>query len=66
MVPLQFFAHDPVNEFYKKECQEKSSPSTGGEISFSTSSPLTVSAPRFRGGVLLWCVCPSCGFIFWW
>jgi transposase len=29
-----------INEFYKKGCQEKSSASTGGEISFSRSSPL--------------------------
>ena len=29
-----------VIEFYKKGCQEKSSASTGGEISFSRSSPL--------------------------
>jgi hypothetical protein len=30
----------PLNEFYKKGCQEKSSASTGEEILFSTSSPL--------------------------
>jgi len=29
-----------VNEFYKKGCQEKSSATTGAEISFSKSSPL--------------------------
>jgi hypothetical protein len=34
------FASDRANEFYKKGCQEKSSPSTGGEFSFSRSSPL--------------------------
>jgi hypothetical protein len=30
----------PVNEFYKKECQEKSSALTGERDCFSTSSPL--------------------------
>jgi hypothetical protein len=38
--------HNLVNEFYKKGCQEKSSASTGGEISFSRSSPLKF---RFSG-----------------
>jgi hypothetical protein len=37
---------NPVNEFYKKGCQEKTSASTGGEISFSRSSPLKF---RFSG-----------------
>ena len=48
-----------VNEFYKKGCQEKSSPSTGGREDFcvSRSSPLTVSAPRFRlSGFALACL----------
>jgi hypothetical protein len=36
----------PINEFYKKGCQEKTSASTGGEISFSRSSPLKF---RFSG-----------------
>ena len=51
----------PLNELYKKGCQEKSFPSTEGEILFSRSSPLTVSAPAFGPGALLWFVCPSCG-----
>src|ERR1700730_6598519 len=48
-----------VNEFYKKECQEKSSPSTGGREGFvSRSSPLHCkSASRFgREGLLLSCL----------
>jgi len=32
-----------VNEFYKKGCQEKSSASTGGEISFLEIQPTEVS-----------------------
>jgi len=32
-----------VNEFYKKGCQEKSSASTGGEISFLENQPTEVS-----------------------
>src|SRR6266498_4960067 len=44
-----------VNEFYKKGCQEKSSPSTGGREDFvSRSSPLHCkSASRFAREVLL-------------
>jgi hypothetical protein len=38
-----------LNEFYKKGCQEKSSPSTGGEISFLEIQPTVVS--------LLWRSC---------
>ena len=33
-----------VNEFYKKGCQEKSSPSTGSEISFSKPAKVKVRA----------------------
>jgi hypothetical protein len=44
---------EPVNEFYKKGCQEKSSPSTGKRDSFSRSSPLSVSAPDFAEGFAL-------------
>ena len=50
-----------LDEFYKKGCQEKSSPSTGKRDSFSRSSPLSVSALDFARGVLLWLICPSCG-----
>jgi hypothetical protein len=43
-IALETGMHSPplavVSEFYKKGCQEKSSASTGGEISFSRSSPL--------------------------
>ena len=49
------FKESPLYEFYKKGCQEKSSPSTGGEKIFvSRSSPLSVSAPdcRSRGFAL--------------
>ena len=44
-----------LNEFYKKGCQEKSSPSTGGREDFvSRSSPLHCqSASRFAREVLL-------------
>src|ERR1700746_2194886 len=44
-----------VKTFYKKECQEKSSPSTGGREDFvSRSSPLhRQSASRFAREVLL-------------
>jgi hypothetical protein len=47
-----------VNEFYKKGCQEKSSPSIGGrEDLVSRSSPLSVSAHRFRSrGFALACL----------
>src|SRR5712692_2352605 len=34
-----------VNECYKKGCQEKSSASTGGEVSVSRSSPLKFRFP---------------------
>jgi hypothetical protein len=64
----QIHTTEPVNEFYKKGCQEKSSPSTGGREDFcvSRSSPLTVSAPRFRlSGFALACL-PFLGFIFRW
>jgi hypothetical protein len=33
----------PVNEFYKKGCQEKSSASTGAEILFSRFQPTVIS-----------------------
>jgi hypothetical protein len=57
------FAHDPVNEFYKKGCQEKSSASTGGREDFGLEiQPTAVSVPpdsfeRF----LLWLVGRSLG-----
>ena len=48
-------SQDPVNGFYKKGCQEKSFPSTGGREDFvSRSSPLHCkSASRFAREVLL-------------
>ena len=40
-------AESGVNEFYKKECQEKSSPSTGGREDFGSRDPahFTVRVP---------------------
>jgi hypothetical protein len=59
---VQFPHLERVNEFYKKGCQEKTSPSTGGEkILVSRSSPLSVSSPDGDRGSWLWLVCPSCG-----
>jgi|ERR1019366_2247155 hypothetical protein len=46
MLGNQVYSQNRVNKFYKKRCQEKSSASTGGEISFSRSSPLKF---RFSG-----------------
>jgi hypothetical protein len=48
--------HQGVNEFYKKECQEKSSASTGGREDFGLEiQPTAVSAPdsleRFCSGL---------------
>jgi len=57
-----------VNEFYKKGCQEKTSPSTGGREDLCLEIQPTVCkrAPRFARKVLLWLVCHSLGFIFRW
>src|SRR6266702_231186 len=54
----------PNSLFYKKGCQEKSSPSTGGREDFvSSSSPLHCkSASRFAREVLLLSCLPSCSF----
>src|SRR5436190_3428131 len=41
---------DRVNEFYKKGCQEKSSASTGVEICFSRSSPLSIGCAAMSFG----------------
>ncbi len=53
-----------VNEFYKKGCQGKTSPSTGDREDFSLDIQPTVCKclPIALEGVLLWLVCPSCGF----
>jgi hypothetical protein len=46
-----------VNEFYKKGCQEKSFPSTGGRDSFLEIQPTDCKRPRFRPrGFALVCV----------
>ena len=45
----------------KRDVKKKVFPRPEGEILFSRSSPLTVSAPAFGPGALLWFVCPSCG-----
>jgi len=53
----------------KRDVKKKVLPRPEAEKIFvSRSSPLTVSAPPadFAGGVLLWLVCPSRGFIFRW
>ena len=58
----------PVNELYKKGCQEKTSPSTGGREDLCLEIQPTVCerAPRFARRVMLWLVCHSLGFIFRW
>jgi hypothetical protein len=41
-------AHNLVNEFYKKGCQEKTSPSTGGREDFCLDiQPTVCKCPRF-------------------
>jgi hypothetical protein len=52
------------NEFYKKGCQEKTSPSTGGREDLCLEIQPTVGkrAPRFGREVWLWLVCRSQGF----
>ena len=42
----------PVNEFYKKGCQEKSSTSTGGSRFFLEDPAHLVSLPRKTFGLL--------------
>jgi hypothetical protein len=60
--------HDPVNEFYKKGCQEKTSPSTGGREDFSLEIQPTdckcpsIAIERFSSGLFALPV----GFIFRW
>ena len=53
-----------VNEFYKKGCQEKSSPSTGRREDFCLEIQPTACecAPRFAREVSLWLVCHFRGF----
>jgi hypothetical protein len=61
-------ARPPLNEFYKKGCQEKSSPSTGGREDFSLEiQPTDCKCPpiafeRFCSGLFALPV----GFIFRW
>jgi hypothetical protein len=56
-------SQNPVNEFYKKGCQEKTYASTGGRVRGLDLQPTGyVSAPD-RSGFLLWTVCPSHGFL---
>jgi hypothetical protein len=64
----RLFAGTPVNEFYKKGCQEKTSPSTGGQEDFSLEiQPTDCKCPstaleRFGAGLFALPV----GFIFRW
>ena len=60
-VVTSLYTHRLVKTFYKKGCQEKSSASTGGEISFSRSSPLKF---HFCGEV--WLVVHSREFLCCW
>jgi hypothetical protein len=55
---------DAVDELYKKGCQEKNSPSTGGQEDLCLDIQPTVctSRPLIRSGILLWMVFPSFGF----
>src|SRR6266568_1400439 len=56
-----------VNEFYKKGCQEKTSPSTGERVSCLDLQPTVYAiAPPIRSEVLLWTVLPSRGFLCRW
>jgi hypothetical protein len=54
----------PVNEFYKKGCQEKTSPLTGGrgDLCLDIQPTVCTSVPCFAG-ILLWMVFPSFGFL---
>jgi hypothetical protein len=57
IVVNSYYTHHPVNEFYKKRCQEKTSASTGGrEDSCLEIQPTAVSVPpdspeRFCSGL---------------
>jgi hypothetical protein len=54
----------PLNELYKKGCQEKTSPLTGGrgDLCLDIQPTVCTSVPCFAG-ILLWMVFPSFGFL---
>ena len=62
-VRLGDFANNPLMSSIKRDVKKKVLPRPEAEkILVSKFSPLSVSAPDFARGVLLWLVCPSCGF----